>query len=326
MKPFLSNGSSAVLLLLCLGTSPAAAVTVFGTNSYSPHAVYRVDGPATQTILAAGGNIVDAYDVDASGPVGLLVVSTNGHSFMNDGNGDGAIVFVDRNTGAQSVISNNSISLGAGGQSAFSEPRFMDFDLNGDLIVADGFGKLIRVNPGNGAQTTISSGGLLGGATGAAVESTGNYLVTNFIGGSIVRVAPGGAQSLLSSGGLLGNPYNLALDDSGMIFATDAADGQIVRVDPISGAQTLIASGGLLGSPGDIDFFDGYLYVASQFNGLVRVDPTTGAQFVVTTPSGGLGPFTGVAVVPEPSSLALAAAACFCASCVVWRRRRHRQL
>lgn len=228
-----------------------------------------------------------------------------------------------RLTSYQSELVAQFRTILAGGQSAFAEPRYMDFDLNGDLIVADAFGKLIRVNPTNGAQTTISSGGLLGGSTGAAVESTGDYLVTNFTGGSIVRVAPGGSQLLLTTGGLLGNPYDLALDNSGMIFVSDSADGQIIRVDPTSGAQTLIASGGLLGSLTDIDFFGGYLYVASQFGGLIRVDPTTGAQFVVTTPSGGLGPFTGVAVVPEPSSLVLATAG-LCASGVFWRRRRHR--
>ncbi len=62
---------------------------------------------------------------------------------------------------------------------------------------------VIHVNPINGAQTPVSTGGLFANPIGLAIEASGNILVsdqTTLINGAVIRVTPvGGAQTPVST-------------------------------------------------------------------------------------------------------------------------------
>ena len=144
----------------------------------------------------------------------------------------------------------------------------------GDLIVADvngafggyggsspsGSGRIIKVDPDTGAQTIISSGNLLDAPWGVAIDANGNIIVVD-------KAYPGGGGTGIS--------------------------GQIIEVNPYNGDQTVISEDGLFVNPGGVAIdANGNIIVADQLydttgddtiGGIIKVDPTTGAQTVVAS-------------------------------------------
>ena len=181
-----------------------------------------------------------------------------------DGFNSGAVIQVDPRTGAQTFVSAN-----------FILPRLFDFpfgiavDRNGQIVVVNrslggalpvpcvvGTGSVFRVNPTNGAQTPISSLGRLAYPLGVAAAADGSLAVANECGGvsadGVVRIRPDGAQEHVTTNNtedVLQTPERIAFDPSGGLLVTDY----------------------VVGADGD--------------GGLVRVNPATGAQAVVTTDS-----------------------------------------
>jgi sugar lactone lactonase YvrE len=118
----------------------------------------------------------------------------------------------------------------------------------GTILVADrsalgGTGALIAVNPVDGTQRLISSGGSFANPSGVAVEAGGTILVADsdaFAGaGGLIRVnAENGAQSVLSQGGLLTSPFAVAIEAGGTIVVASGGGARITRVDPQTGSQS----------------------------------------------------------------------------------------
>ena len=79
----------------------------------------------------------------------------------------------------------------------------------GDFIVADSNGPLLRVTPG-GTVSVITSGGL-GGPIAVAIDSAGNFIVTDVGGLRLLKVTPGGVVSVIASSGLV-SPFYLAIE------------------------------------------------------------------------------------------------------------------
>jgi hypothetical protein len=174
----------------------------------------------------------------------------------------------------------------------------------GDILVTDlATQSVIHVEPVTGAQSLVSSGGLLVNPFGVAVASNGDIVVAlaDPGAGSIIRVDPAsGAQSVLSSGGDFNNLLGVAIDTNGDILVTDGGAGTLVRVDPTTGTQTIVSSGGFFGSPRDIavDSTGDYLVVAHPpglAGAVVRVDPATGAQSLLSSDGFLVGP-SGIAI------------------------------
>ncbi len=83
---------------------------------------------------------------------------------------------------------------------------------NGDILVADASAGVIRVDPVTGAQTIVSSGGLLQSIHSVAVEANGDIVVADTGAAAVIRIDPvTGAQSIVSSGGTLGWPWGIAV-------------------------------------------------------------------------------------------------------------------
>jgi hypothetical protein len=193
----------------------------------------------------------------------------------------------------------------------------------GDLVVSDqesqgGLvydGALVRVNPTTGAQTMISSGGLLNDPVGVAVDGAGRILVADFNsggGGALIRVDPlTGAQSLATAAPLSGQPRGVAIAPSGMIYVS-CDNGKIVAVNPVSGAQTTVSAGPPLLVPEQMAFDgSGKLVVADAQAGgptpdgpggaVIGVDVTSGTESLLNTNPLHLA--IGVAVEPSGAVL-----------------------
>ena len=170
----------------------------------------------------------------------------------------------------------------------------------GDILVIDSStDRLVRVDPGSGAQTVVSADGSFVGPRGVALEADGDILIADFdafdLTGGVIRVDPvSGAQTTVSSGGSFHSPTGVAVEADGDILVADRGTfgsmGAVIRVDPVSGAQTIVSSGGLFaeGPTAIAVEADGDILVTDPVGGafteaeVIRIDPVSGAQTIVS--------------------------------------------
>jgi streptogramin lyase len=217
-----------------------------------------------------------------------------------------------------------TISLG----DLFESPHGVTVGLDGTVVVTDLHAGVIQVNAVTGQQSLISIGGLLDEPTNSVLNGSGYLFVVDgaFGGliGELVRIdLLTGEQSLVTSGGHLTRPHDLTLDANGNILIVDF-DGRVVRVDPLTGQQTLVSSGLAARGLGEFCFAsgiaveaDGGILVADacgpsggHVNGsVIRVDPITGMQTIVSLEGMFVDPFDVAVVnpIPEPSTASLLA-------------------
>jgi sugar lactone lactonase YvrE len=167
-----------------------------------------------------------------------------------DVGGGGKVIRVNRQTGNQSVVSNDS---------RFRDPFGITMAANGTLLVADqgalgGQGAIFRVNPVNGNTTVVSSHGRFRAPSGIAVEESGRIVVADPAAfpdrlGGVIRVNPAnGNQTVVSRGGMFVGPRGLTVAPNGSIFVADesafppGSPGGVIRVNPQNGNQTEVAS------------------------------------------------------------------------------------
>jgi streptogramin lyase len=160
---------------------------------------------------------------------------------------------------------------------------------SGEYLVTDtGCLAIIGVNPANGTQRVVSSGGMLGVPFGIATERNGSVLVAN--AQSLIRIDPQtGAQSVASSGGLFQVPIAVAVAANGNVFVADIM-GSIIQVNPRTGQQTLVSSGGYLKRPQGIAVKGHDIYVTDVATSdgnfgigrLIHVNAQNGRQTVLS--------------------------------------------
>lgn len=220
--------------------------------------VIRVD-PATgaQTLVAEGGGLVD--------PAGLTV-APDGTIYVLENvgvNGVPAVLRVDPASGSQTVVSSRPGGL-------LCYPFGIALDARGGLVVTDfgsfrtllsclrPYGSVVRIDPGSGAQSLLSSNGLSLGNLflnpfGVAVGADGQVLVVNQRGaeGAIARINPlSGLQTALTPNNAsdrLVTPQRLAFAPDGRLvvsdFALDDEEGGLVGVTLPGGAQQVLRRG-----------------------------------------------------------------------------------
>lgn len=190
-------------------------------------------------------------------------------------------------------------------------PGSLEVENADSLLVAEVPSGLLRVAIVDGGVSTVASGDLLAAATAVAIGPGGTVYVTDaagFVGGTseVVEVDPSnGNQSSVSLGGDLLVPLAVAVERSGTILVADvgtlaAGTNKILRIDPgDSGSQSPLASGKFIAdflSDVEVGRF-GEIYVGARSEGLIAVDPTTGAQtLLVGVPS--VDNANAIAVVP----------------------------
>lgn len=313
---------AATLLLAILG--PPVAVLAVPISPGDILVINQHDGlvlvnPTTgaQTLISSGGFFANPLGV-ALEPSGQAVIADPAVG----------VIRVDPNSGAQTLLS------GRVDRFVLSGPRSVVVAPNGDILVVDekgasGGGEVVRIDPLTGAQTLVSSGGNFVIAVDLVLTAGGGILVVDQNafggGGGIIKVDPvTGAQTPLSSGGSFIEPFSITISDTGDIFVTDPGAAAIFQIDPLTGVQTTIASvGGELRGIGV--GADGDLLVVVRPNTLLRVNPVTGAQTVLSS-DGFFADANEIAIVPvpEPSSFLLFGSVLAGAGSLAWRRRRQK--
>jgi sugar lactone lactonase YvrE len=237
----------------------------------------RIDpDTGSQTTVATG--IAGANGITIRGDGGVYVTGSSADS----------VVRVDLSTGTTQVV-------GSGGD--LGGPQDIAAQSDGQLIVLDGFGGVLRINPdtydgGNpaGNQTILVQSSELVAAQGIGIDPDGNLLISDAgVGnGAILRTfRNGGTPVEVSSGASLMGPEGIAsgrvVPRPGDILVADAVRDAIVGIDPATGDQWIVSRYGLLAFPDGIAIEAGgnsLLVAESQNNALLRIDLTTGQQVV----------------------------------------------
>ena len=289
-----------------------------------------------------------------------------GQIFVMDSNasaGNGRMFQVDRATGAATPVGNGfglepwslvvlsqstAYAADATGETVFrlnpatgnwtpvlGSPNLLNYpsaamvaETDHTLLVASGFGQVIRVDVNSGEQSLFADYGSLGAADpwGMTRLPDGSLIVSDAFNGKIIRIAPNGTPSLVSSGGLLHSAWGIVALPDGSVAVGDSqsfASHSIVRVNLADGSQSyLTPPGSFTRRINDLELdVDGNLLVAAAQN------DTNGLLYKVNLSSGLISPFSvapqfanpaGIVVIPEPAGLGLAVASCV----LISRRRR----
>jgi sugar lactone lactonase YvrE len=308
----------ASFILLCLalpsiivGQTPGAKlqpgdiIYADSGNAVDGGFVIKVD-PATgqKSVISSGANLRLPFD---------LVVDAQGQILVSD---SGRLLRIAPDTGAQSVLVDNSSGL-------LGLPYGLALNRGGDVMAAN-LRAVVQVDALSGQVQTVSVAGNFVAPLGVAVAPDGQLLVLNVAASSqVIRVNPQtGNQRVVSEGGYLKRPQSIAVQGND-IYVTDVATpdgnfgiGRIIHVDAHSGSQTVIAEGGnLVGPVGITVDADGQLIVGDPYTidpnspdpssggyqgAILRLDPVSGAQTVLTRGEGGAVNPRGVAIVPRP--------------------------
>ena len=252
-----------------------------------------------------------------------IYVSNSGYS---------VIARVDSGTGA---------SLGFLQASGLGQPEGLAFDSAGNLYIADSYYySVVKITPG-GTSSLFANFGSAGvnEPMGLVIDKQDNVYVANYGNNTIIKITPGGVGSVFATSSSGVNlPRGLALDRAGNLYVANVGGGNIEKFTP-DGVGSVFASSGGFGLAFDQT---GNLYVSEQYGTIERFSPTgTDLGAFVTldntalglafdsqdnlyavnywdnainkiTPQGisslfigGLNEPTFIAIVPEPSILAL---------------------
>jgi sugar lactone lactonase YvrE len=261
--------------------------------------------PATgqKSVISSGASLRLPFD---------LVVDAQGQILVSD---SGRLLRIAPDTGAQSMLAANSSGL-------LGLPYGLALNRSGDLIAAN-LRTVVQVDALNGQVQTVSAAGKFVAPLGVAVATDGQLLVLDVAAPSqVIRVNPQtGNQRVVSEGGYLKRPQAIAVQGKD-IYVTDVATpdgnfgiGRIIHIDAQSGDQAVVAEGGNLVGPVGITVDDqGQLIVGDPYTidpsgqsldsggyqgAIIRIDPLSGAQTLLTRGDGGAVNPRGVAIVPS---------------------------
>src|SRR5258706_2202688 len=266
-------------LAYCAGTvQRQARLEIVFTDSQA--ALFTADSTGKSPILFASGQKLDQ-------PFGICL-GNNGQYLVSD-TGCMAIIAVDPVTGIQQTVTSGGI---------LSVPFGIAAERAGPVLFANAQ-QIVRVDPQSASQSVAATGVFLRVPIAVAVADNGNIFVADIMG-SVVRInSRTGQQTLLTSGGFLKCPQGIAVHGND-VFVTDVATadgnfgvGRVVHINALSGLQTVVAEGNYLVGPvgisieksGDLIIADPYTINPNSVDlfdgGIVRVNPSTGEQFLM---------------------------------------------
>jgi len=174
----------------------------------------------------------------------------------------------------------------------FSEPFDVEVEPDGGILVSDRFDdQIYRVDPATGGITPVITS--VNGVEGLAVSVFGEIFVPLSVSfpdvPEILQVDPAtGDDRSVTEGGSLDNPVDVVVEANGDLLVIDpfAGGSEIVRVDRAFGGQTVVATdGGAIGEGIALESAGTIVVASSQAGAVVRINPDTGDQTVLTAPT-----------------------------------------
>jgi streptogramin lyase len=216
-------------------------------------------GRVSQVLTETGQRqVFSGWNLPSSGFVS--VDPTTGDLYTADQD-DLAVYRINRTNGVVTFVSGPGVGSGP----AFTSHVYgIVVETNGNPVVVDGIGGLlavIRVDAHTGNRVVLSagsnstvprgSGASFQSPFGIAIESTGNFLVTDINRNAVIRVdRVSGNRTLLSgdpfgdnvgTGPDMSSPMGIAIRSDDEIFVYGGA-GQLMKIDPVNGNRTTISS------------------------------------------------------------------------------------
>ena len=281
------------LTALATGTIVVADSDAFGGVG----GLIAVD-PSTggQTAISQGGMFVDPGDVTFAHD--RSVVATDLTAF----GGSGGVIGVDPASGRQTKLVASTV---------FARPLGIATEADGRVVLAylarvePGLGDVFRVDLSNGEHRLASPGATFFAPGFVALGAGSDVFVTEAdIAGdnSRLQLLPGAGSRILCQGQPPGAIYGgVAVERSGTILVVNTPNHdhqQVLRFAATGGTPAVVTQDNKLRSPMGVAVeANGHILVCDRSTGVVRVDPATGAQSVVST--GGV--FTvplGLAIAP----------------------------
>ena len=171
-----------------VAVGPDGDPVVVDLPSATRSGVFRIDherGTAVQ--LNTGNHLGD-------GPTGI-VLGRDGHYYVCE-SGKRAVIRVDKDTGAETVVSRGGHLVGPSGIALSNDGHLLVVDQLADAIV--------HIHPDGGEQKLVSQGGLLRAPVDIASDPAGNILVVDLVQDRLILVDHhGGTQKVLAQGGAL---------------------------------------------------------------------------------------------------------------------------
>jgi serine/threonine-protein kinase len=211
--------------------SPAGVVTTLAGSG--------VAGSADGTGTAASFNFPQGIAVDASGNI---FVADNSNNMIRKISPAGAVTTLAGGGGQGSAN-------GTGAAALFYEPTGVAVDGAGNVYVTDYGNNLVRKVSSAGVVTTLAGSGAQGdangagtaasfnGASGLAVDASGNVYVADYGNNQVRMINPAGVVTTLGSGAgnsaggtLFSGPYGVAVDVAGNIYVTDYNNSTIQKI------------------------------------------------------------------------------------------------
>lgn len=297
---------------------PAAIVVLDDGSIYVSdtdlNEVIRIDPVSGDRVsVAAGFSAAFGLAAGIIGDKPVLVVSDTGGA----GAAGGAVgpVIIDIGN------SNKIIRIGAAADEAiaFTDPRSVAIDANGDIYVGEmAGGRVIKVTEPMGAATRSIVSPKPDGAAGQIIGmkrlSTDRLLVMDFSAKAVVNIDLATGRRRICSGAGRGSGIDF-MSPGGIevvgdhLYATDFGVKAIIEIEPETGDRTVISDSvveGFVNLRGLMQLSTGNIAVA-DFGGerLVLVDGTTGDRTVISNKAVGRGPHFGapvsVAELPDGS-------------------------
>ncbi|MET3961741.1 sugar lactone lactonase YvrE [Marmoricola sp. OAE513] len=253
-------------------------VSTYGHVFDGGSGIDRIDRTTAERSRAASFGIGYAADEVIAEPDGDLIV----------GNDAGRIVRVDHLTGKQTVLLDHIDDIYG---RAFDEIVLRSDGNLAMVVMFEHESKLATFNPSTGKLTYLSSSTILRGTAGLAVDWHGDYVVSADESVWRINQTNGNVSKIADLGGRVGG---LVIDRKGRILVhVRAAGTQGTRIAAIAPGTNAVSTAAQAGNLTTQNFgmaleADGRL-VALEVEGaqgtaaLVRVDPDSGGQAVLTT-------------------------------------------
>jgi streptogramin lyase len=261
--------------------------TASGPTGAQPHGV-TIDPYGNYIVAEYTANVISRisrigvraviYNYTASGPLNAgpanVAIDSSGNYIVTEFNATNVLSKITP-SGVRTVIYTFAINANANG---------VAIDSGGNYIVAEqGANVISKVTP-PGVRTVIfnfAAEGLIGGPHSIAIDSLGDYIVTEIGFGSdvITKITPLGVRTMIynytTSGPAPGIPTGVAIDSAGDYMITEnwsgsSVNGNLSKIDHNSGVRTVICNTfPFLSLPSDVAVVPGAMFTLDS-----KTDPS----------------------------------------------------